>query len=117
MRQYTAGLPPYFLVAAQGGACLGIILLLAFIGHLLYDNIKHRIEIKGIIMLSLESTRRLLRRWFTSIPFFVVLGLVIGGLIVVPAIPKPVIAIVNISGTILGEAYVVDVLDMLHNFA
>ncbi|MFC1940664.1 S49 family peptidase [Chloroflexota bacterium] len=65
-------------------------------------------------MLRLESTRRLLRRWFTSIPFFVVLGLVIGGLIAVPLIPKPNIAIINISGTILGEAYVADILDMLH---
>ncbi len=66
-------------------------------------------------MFSLESTRKLLRRWFTSIPFFVVLGLVIGGLIAVPLIPKPSIAIINVSGTILGEAYVVDILDMLHN--
>ncbi|MFC2041696.1 S49 family peptidase [Chloroflexota bacterium] len=65
-------------------------------------------------MLRLESTRRLLHCWFTSIPFFVVLGLVIGGLIAVPLIPKPNIAIINISGTILGEAYVADILDMLH---
>ncbi len=65
-------------------------------------------------MFSLGTTQRLLRRWFTSIPFFVVLGLVIGGLIAVPVIPKPSIAIINISGTILGEAYVADIQSMLH---
>ncbi|MFC1862097.1 S49 family peptidase, partial [Chloroflexota bacterium] len=66
-------------------------------------------------MLGLESTKKLLRPWFTSIPFFVVLGLVIGGLIAVPLIPKPHIAIINISGTILGESFVADVMGMLHD--
>lgn len=61
----------------------------------------------------LESTKRLLRRWFSSIPFFVVLGLVLGVLISIPAIPRPSIATITISGPILGQAYVDDILDTL----
>lgn len=61
----------------------------------------------------LESAKRLVRRWFTSIPFFVVLGLVLGVLISVPVIPKPNIATIAISGAILDQAYTDDILDML----
>ena len=61
----------------------------------------------------LESTKRLLRRWFSSIPFFVVLGLILGGLISIVAIPGPNIATINISGLILNQAHVDDILDML----
>lgn len=61
----------------------------------------------------LESAKRLMRRWFISIPFFVLLGLVLGGLIAVPLIPKPEIAIINISGVIWEQAHVDDILDRL----
>jgi len=61
----------------------------------------------------LESIKRLTRRWFTSIPFFVVLGLALGVLISFPAIPRPDVAIVTISGTILNQDYVNGILDKL----
>jgi len=64
-------------------------------------------------MPNLESTKRLMRRWFTSIPFFVLLSLVLGGLISIPVIPKPSIATITISGEILDQAYTDDILDML----
>lgn len=63
----------------------------------------------------LESVKRLMRRWFSSIPFFVLLGLIIGGLIAIPLIPKPSVAIITISGPILNQAYVDDILDMLQH--
>lgn len=61
----------------------------------------------------LESTKRLLRRWLWSISFFVLFGLGLGALISIPLIPEPNIAIITISGPILNQAYVDDVLDML----
>jgi len=64
-------------------------------------------------MSRLESAKRLMRRWFTSIPLFVVLGLGLGVLISIPVIPKPNIATITISGEIWGQAYVDDILDML----
>jgi len=64
-------------------------------------------------MPKLESAKRLARRWLTSIPFFVVLGLALGVAISIPVIPKPEIAIINISGIILEQAYTDDILDML----
>lgn len=64
-------------------------------------------------MPKLESAKRLLRRWFTSILFFVLLGLVIGGLIAVPLIPRPNIAIIDVTGAILNQAYVDGILDSL----
>jgi len=64
-------------------------------------------------MPKLESTKRLMRRWFWSIPFFIVLGLVLGVLIAIPVIPKPNIATINISGEIVEQAYADDILDML----
>ena len=64
-------------------------------------------------MSRLESTKRLLRRWLGSIAFFVVLGLILGGLISIVAIPKPNIATINISGPILHQAYTDDILNML----
>ncbi len=60
-------------------------------------------------MPKLESIKSLLRRWFTSIPFFVLLGLVLGFAVAIPAIPKPNIATITISGTILGQYYVDDI--------
>ena len=64
-------------------------------------------------MSRLESAKRLMRRWFTSIPFFVLLGLILGGLISIPVIQKPNIAIITISGAIYDETYTNDILDML----
>ena len=61
----------------------------------------------------LESVKRLMRCWFTSIPFLAVLGLVLGALISIPLIPKPYIATINISGIIIDQAYTDDILDML----
>ncbi len=61
----------------------------------------------------LESTKRLVRRWFTSIAFFVLLGLILGGLLSIPVIPRPNIATITISGVILDQAYVDNILDML----
>ena len=64
-------------------------------------------------MSRLESTKRLARRWFTSISFFVLLGLLLGGLLSVPLIPRPNIATITISGVILDQTYTDDILDML----
>ncbi len=64
-------------------------------------------------MSKLDSAIKLARRWITSIPFFVGLGLVLGGLISVPVIARPHIAVIPISGLILGQAYTDDILSML----
>ncbi len=61
----------------------------------------------------LESAKRLMRRWFTSIPFFIVLGLGLGALISIPVIPKPNIATITISGIMESQAYTDDILNML----
>jgi len=54
-----------------------------------------------------------MRHWFTSIPFFVVLALILGGLIAIPLTPKPNIATIEVSGLILDQAHTDDILDML----
>lgn len=64
-------------------------------------------------MPGLESTKRLLRRWFGSILFFALLGLTLGGLISVYAIPTPNVATITISGPILNQGHADDILDML----
>jgi len=64
-------------------------------------------------MSRLESVKRLVRRWLSSIPFFIVLGLALGGLISVLVIPRPYIATITVSGPILNQAYADDILDML----
>ena len=64
-------------------------------------------------MSRLESIKRLARRWFTSIFFFVLLGLLLGGLLSVPLIPRPNIVTITISGVILDQTYTDDILDML----
>jgi len=66
-------------------------------------------------MSRLESAKRLMRRWFTSIPFFVLLGLILGVLISIPVIPQPSIATITISGEIYSQAYTDDILDMLRD--
>ena len=54
-----------------------------------------------------------MRRWFTSILFFVLLGLVLGGLVSILVIPRPNIATITISGVIVDQTYVDGILDML----
>ncbi len=61
----------------------------------------------------LESTKRLLRRWFTSIPFFILLGLILGLAIAIPLIPKPSVATITISGVITDQTYANDILEKL----
>jgi len=61
----------------------------------------------------LESVKRLVCRWFSSILFFVLLGLILGGFISVAAIPKPDIAIITISGPFISQDYADDILDTL----
>lgn len=61
----------------------------------------------------LESAGRLLRRWFTSIPFFVALGLVVGVLIAIPLVPRPKIVTITISDVLLEQTYVDDILQAL----
>ncbi|MBI4180321.1 MAG: S49 family peptidase [Chloroflexi bacterium] len=56
---------------------------------------------------------RLLRRWFTSIPFFAVLGLALGAVIAIPLIPQPKIVTISISDVLLDQTYVDDILKAL----
>ena len=64
-------------------------------------------------MPGLELVRRVMRRWFTSILFFAVLGLILGGLIAIPVIPKPNVATITISGEIREQAHADDISNML----
>ena len=64
-------------------------------------------------MPKLESFKGLMRCWLSSIPFFALLGLILGALIAIPVIPKPNVAIITISGEILEQTYADDILDML----
>ncbi|MDP2729078.1 MAG: S49 family peptidase [Dehalococcoidales bacterium] len=64
-------------------------------------------------MSRLESFLGLLRRWFTSIPFFILLGLVLGYVIAIPAIPRPKIATIVISGTIFDQVHTDEILQTL----
>ena len=64
-------------------------------------------------MPKLESARRFMCRWLGSISVLALLGLIAGGLISIPVIPKPSIATITISGVVLEQAQVSDVLDLL----
>ncbi len=64
-------------------------------------------------MSRLESAKRLLHRWVVSIPFFVVLGLILGGLISILMIPKPIIATITISGQILEQTNADEIVAMM----
>ncbi len=64
-------------------------------------------------MPGIESTKRLLRRCFTSIPFFILLGLILGLVIAIPLIPKPHIATIAISGAIMDQAYADSIMEAL----
>jgi len=61
----------------------------------------------------LKLVKGLIRRWLGSISFFAVVGLIIGALISIPAIHRPYIGTVTISGPILEQAYADDILEML----
>ena len=61
----------------------------------------------------LESATKLVRRWLSSIPFFVLLSLILGGLISMAVIPKPNIATITISGLILEQAHIDDIVRVL----
>ncbi len=65
-------------------------------------------------MLRLESAVRLLRHRLISIPFLVLLGLVLGGLLSIVIIPKPNVAIISISPrALLDQASTDDISAML----
>ena len=64
-------------------------------------------------MPKLESTKRLLISWFTSIPFFILLGLGLGFAIAIPLIPQPKIATISIADVLLDQTYVDDVVKAL----
>ena len=61
----------------------------------------------------LESVKKFMRRWLGSVSFFALIGLIIGALISIPAIHKPNIGTITISGLIVEQAYVDDILEML----
>ncbi|MFC1864589.1 S49 family peptidase [Chloroflexota bacterium] len=63
----------------------------------------------------LESTKRLLRCWFTSKIFFVLLGLILGVAIAIQVMPNPNIATISIAGSILEQTYVDNIQDKLEN--
>jgi len=60
-----------------------------------------------------ENAWRLARRWFSSILFFIVLGLASGGLLAVWVIPEPVVAAISISGAFTDQEYADDILAVL----
>ena len=64
-------------------------------------------------MARLETVMKFIRRGLTSIPSIILIGLVLGGLVSVPAIPRPNIASITISGVITDQAYVDNILDMI----
>jgi len=66
-------------------------------------------------MSGLESIKRLLRRWFSSILFFTVLGLILGGVIAVQVIPVPKVATIVISGAIVDQGYVDNILNAVRD--
>jgi len=61
-------------------------------------------------MLKLESAKRF---WLNSIPGFLLIGLILGGLFSIPVVHRPKIATITISGEIFEQTYADDILDML----
>lgn len=64
-------------------------------------------------MTRLQSAISLTKRCFSSIPFWAIFGLILGGLVSIPLMPKPDVAVITISGPILEQSYTDDILDML----
>ncbi len=59
--------------------------------------------------------QRFARRWLKSIYFFLFLGLILGGMISVIAVPKPIISEITISGVIMEQADVDSIIDELQS--
>ncbi len=59
------------------------------------------------------NSKRMIKRWYTSILFLVVLGLIVGALIAIPVIPRPNVGTITISGAIMDQDYTDDILEML----
>ena len=55
----------------------------------------------------------MMRRWYNSILFLVVLGLIVGALIAIPVIPRPNVGTITISGAIMDQDYADDIREML----
>lgn len=64
-------------------------------------------------MTILESIRNTFRRWFSSLPFFVLLGLALGTIIAIQVIPRPKVAIIPISGVIFDQSVTDSILEGL----
>jgi protease-4 len=61
----------------------------------------------------LEAIKLWILRWLTSIPFFILLGLILGILIAISVIPKPEIAIIPISGAIFEQTHTDSIINEL----
>lgn len=61
----------------------------------------------------LADIGKMLARVLYSIPFFILYGVVIGFLIGIPAVPRPQVAIIPVSGVIIEQSFTENVLDML----
>lgn len=57
--------------------------------------------------------KKFLRTVFTSFPFFMLLGVALGIIIAVPAIQRPKIVTISVSGPIIDQAFTDDALDVL----
>lgn len=65
-------------------------------------------------MSRLESVAGFMRRLVVSLPFLALVGLIIGGLVAAPLIPKPSVAIIAITPeALLDQAYTDDIVEML----
>ena len=62
-----------------------------------------------------ETTGRFAKRWLNSIYFFVLLGLILGGVTSVVVVPKPIISEITVSGAILEQADVDSIIDELQS--
>ncbi|MFC1938310.1 S49 family peptidase [Chloroflexota bacterium] len=60
-------------------------------------------------------TVKFAKRWLNSIYFFILLGLILGGLTSVIVVPKPIISEITVSGAILERAYVDSIIDELQS--
>lgn len=63
----------------------------------------------------MASIGRIILRGLYSIPFFILIGLALAFLIAVPAVPKPEITVIPVSGAIIEQSFTDDVIDMLDN--
>lgn len=67
-------------------------------------------------MSRLESVAGFMRRTVVSLPFLALVGLIIGGLVAAPLMPKPSVAIIAITPeALLDQAYTDDIVEMLRD--